>query len=186
MKFLFDVFPVILFFVAYKLDNIYFATGVAIAASIIQIIYLLLRRKKIEYQMWITLAVIVIFGGFTIWFHDDWFIKWKPSILYWIFALVIFIAALFYKKNIIKLMLKKQVDLPEKIWNRLNAGWGVFFFILGFINIYVAYKYSTNTWVDFKLFGVIGLIFIFVIIQSIYMMPYMDKEKLLEKKNKKS
>ena len=176
MKFLFELLPIILFFIAYKFKNIFFATGIAIAVSFVQILYYLLRKKKVEMTMWISLIILVVFGGSTILFHNALFIKWKPSILYWLFAVILLGGQIFWRKNIIKKMLGKQIVLPEKVWSKLNASWGVFFFLLGFLNIFIAYKYSTDTWVNFKLFGLMGIMIVFVIIQSFFLMPYIEKD----------
>ena len=176
MKFLFELLPIILFFIAYKFKNIFFATGIAIAVSFVQILYYLLRKKKVEMTMWISLIILVVFGGSTILFHNALFIKWKPSILYWLFAVILLGGQIFWRKNIIKNMLGKQIVLPEKVWSKLNAGWGIFFFLLGFLNIFIAYKYSTDTWVNFKLFGLMGIMIVFVIIQSFFLMPYIEKD----------
>ena len=126
MKFLFEFLPVILFFAAYKFKNIFFATGVAIAVSILQILYYLLRKKKIELTMWISLVILVVFGGSTILLHNALFIKWKPSILYWIFAVMLLGIQIIWKKNVIKKMLGSQIELPEKVWSKLNFSWGIF------------------------------------------------------------
>ena len=176
MKFLFELLPIILFFIAYKFKNIFFATGIAILVSFIQIVYYLLRKKKVELTMWISLGILIVFGGSTILFHNELYIKWKPSILYWIFSLILLGAKIFWKKNIIKKMLEKQIELPEKVWTRLNTCWGIFFLALGFVNILVAYNFSTDIWVNFKLFGLMGVMIVFVIIQSLFLMPYIDKD----------
>ena len=177
MKFLFELFPIILFFIAYKFKGIFFATAVAIIASVIQIAVAYFRSKKVEPMMWISLAVILVFGSATLIFRNEVFIKWKPTILYWIFAGIIFTLKFVFKKNTMQGLLEKQIKLPGEIWERLNTSWGVFFAALGAVNLFVAYKFSTATWVNFKLFGIMGLVFLFAILQSIFLAPHMPKEE---------
>ena len=172
MKFLFEMFPIILFFTAFKLKGIYVATTVAIAASILQIAYAYFKNKKVEKPMIISLAVIVIFGGATLLVHNELFIKWKPTVLYWIFSGVLIIGRYVFDKNFIQSMLQKQIDVPLQVWEKLNITWALFFAIVGCVNLYVAYHFSTNVWVNFKLFGILGFMLIFVIVQSIMLAPH--------------
>ena len=176
-KFLFDLFPVILFFVAYKVADIYVATGVAIAATFLQIGWLWLRRRKIENMLWVSLAVIVVFGGATLLLQNETFIKWKPTVLYWLFAAVLAAAQLAFRKNLIRSMMETQVALPEPVWIRLLASWITFFAVMGAINLMVAYNYSTDTWVNFKLFGGIGLMLVFVVLQALMISRYVEEKK---------
>ncbi|OVZ54766.1 septation protein A [Pigmentiphaga sp. NML080357] len=169
MKLLFDLFPLLLFFAAYKFADIYVATGVAMAASVLQIVWLLARRKQIEPMHWINLAIIVVFGGATLFLHDEVFIKWKPTVLYWLFAVVLAGGQLLLKRNFLRSMLGKQIQLPDAIWNRLNLAWVLFFTAVGGLNLYVAYNWPTETWVSFKVFGIFGLLLVFVVLQSIYL-----------------
>ncbi|MBP0597199.1 septation protein A [Herbaspirillum sp. LeCh32-8] len=202
MKFLFDLFPVILFFGVFKWAEghpasaqelvmqylggamsagavtaaqapILLSTAVAIVASLAQIGWLLLRRRKVDAMLWVSLAIIVVFGGATIYFRDDTFIKWKPTILYWAFGLALLVSQLFMKKNLIRVMMEKQVTLPETVWPRLNLAWILFFAVMGLINIYVAFNYPLDTWVNFKMFGSMGLMFAFIIGQSLFLSKYM-------------
>ena len=181
MKFLFDLFPVILFFVAFKLADIYVATLVAIAATIAQIVWLIARRKKVEGMQWASLILIVFFGGLTILLQDKTFIQWKPTVLYWLFAAVLFISAQCFKKNWIESLMGKQItlkpDSPKSLWLKLNHAWALFFFFMGVLNIYVAYTFSEDIWVNFKLFGGIGLLIAFVIAQGLWLSRYMDAEQ---------
>ncbi|MBK5103541.1 MAG: septation protein A, partial [Burkholderiales bacterium] len=147
MKFLFDLFPVILFFIAFKLQGIYVATGVAIAASFAQIGWLLLRGRKIDAMLWVSLAIIVVFGSATLLLHDETFIKWKPTVLYWLFASVLSVSALLFRKNLIRTMLGEQIQMPDPAWNKLNFSWVGFFACMGVLNLYVAFNYPTDTWV---------------------------------------
>lgn len=167
MKLLFDLFPVILFFAAFKLKGIFVATGVAIAASVLQIGWMLARRKKVEPMMWASLAIIAVFGGATILLHNETYIKWKPSILYWLMGTVLLAGQMFFRKNVMKGILGKQMTLTDKTWSAVNASWGIFFALLGCVNLVVAYNFSTDTWVNFKLFGIMGCIFVFAIVQSL-------------------
>lgn len=178
MKFLFDIFPVVLFFVAYKLADIYVATGVAIAASFAQIGWLWFRGRKIDTMLWVSLGIIVVFGGLTLALHDETFIKWKPTVLYWLFAAALAIAHLGFKKNLIRVMMEKSMALPEPIWGKLNLSWVGFFAIMGALNLYFAYRYSTDTWVNFKLFGGLGLMLVFVVAQGLLLQKYaVEKEQ---------
>ena len=174
MKFLFDLFPVILFFVAFKVQGIYAATAVAIAASFAQIGWLWLRRRKIDAMLWVSLAIIVVFGSATLLLHDETFIKWKPTVLYWMFALVLSVSAMFFRKNLIRSMMGEQMTLPDAAWNKLNFSWAGFFACMGFLNLYVAFNYSTDTWVNFKLFGGMGLMLAFVIGQGFFLAKYVE------------
>lgn len=202
MKFLFELFPVILFFVVFKWGEshadaaldlvsqylstvmssgviaaaqapILLATGVAIIASLAQIGYLLARRRTVGGMLWVSLAIIVVFGGATIYFHDETFIKWKPTILYWCFAAALIINQFLIKKNLIRAMMEKQVSLPEPVWSKLNLIWSIFFMAMGLLNLYVAFSYATDVWVNFKMFGTMGLMLIFIIAQSLFLSKHM-------------
>ena len=176
MKFLFDLFPVILFFIAFKFAGIYVATGVAIAASIAQIGWLKLRRRKVDTMMWTSLIIIVVFGGATLLLHDETFIKWKPTVLYWCFAAALAGAQLFARKNLIQGLMHEQMQLPQAAWNRVNWSWTAFFAFMGAINLYVAFNYSLDAWVNFKLFGGMGLMIAFVVAQSLFLAKYMPEK----------
>jgi intracellular septation protein len=176
MKFLFDLFPVLLFFVAFKLADIYVATGVAIAASLLQVAWLKLRRQRVEPMLWASLAIIVVFGGATLVLQDETFIKWKPTVLYWLFGVVLAGAALVFRRNLIRSMLSEQVKLPEPMWARLNWSWVGFFAFMGAANLYVAYHYPTDLWVNFKLFGGMGLMLLFVVVQALFLARYMEEK----------
>jgi len=173
MKFLFDLFPVILFFAAFQLWDIYVATGVAIAASFAQIGWLALRGKKVEPMLWASLAIIVVFGGLTLLLRDKTFIQWKPTVLYWLFGAVLAGGAL-TGRNLIKAMMSQQIQLPEPVWARLNWSWVGFFAFMGAANLYVAYNYSESVWVNFKLFGGVGLMLLFVLAQGLVLARYVE------------
>ncbi len=177
MKLLFDLFPVILFFIAFKFSDIYVATAVAIAATFLQIGWLKLRRRKVETMMWASLAIIVVFGGATLVLQDETFIKWKPTVLYWLFGAVIAGAKLLFRKNLIRTLLGEQVRLPDVAWTRLAWSWAAFFAFMGAANLYVAYNFSTDAWVNFKLFGGMGLMLAFVVAQAVFLAPLIDEKK---------
>ena len=175
MKFLFDLFPVVLFFVAFKIAGIYIATAVAIAATFAQVAWLKLRKRKIEPMLWASLAIIVVFGGATLFLQDETFIKWKPTVLYWLFAAVLCGAALL-RRNLIRAMLSQHMQLPDPVWSRLNLAWVGFFALMGVLNLYVAYNYSTDLWVNFKLFGGMGLMLVFVFAQALVIGKYAEEK----------
>ena len=177
MKFLFDLFPVILFFIAFKVSGIYVATGVAIAATFAQIGWLLARGRKVDTMLWVSLAIIVVFGGATLWLQDETFIKWKPTVLYWLFAVVLAVAVLAFRKNLIRAMMETQVTLPEFVWGRLLASWIAFFAVMGVLNLVVAYNFSSDAWVDFKLFGGIGLMLAFIVLQAFMLARHIEEKK---------
>jgi intracellular septation protein len=177
MKFLFDLFPVILFFAAFKLFDIYVATAAAIAATFLQIGWLKWKRRKVDTMMWVTLIIIVVFGGATLALHDETFIKWKPTVLYWLFGAVLGGAELLFRKNLIRSMLGEQVRLPDGAWSRLNWSWAGFFVFMGAANLYVAFNFSTDTWVNFKLFGGMGLMLLFVVLQAAFLARHMEEKQ---------
>lgn len=176
MKFLFDLFPVVLFFVAFKLADVYVATAVAIGATFLQVGWLKLRRRRIEPMLWASLGIIAVFGGATLALQDETFIKWKPTVLYWLLGTVLAASALIFRRNLIRAMLAEQVQLPEPVWSRLNLSWVGFFLVMGFLNLYVAYTFSTDQWVNFKLFGGMGLMLAFVVAQALFLSKYMEEK----------
>ena len=175
MKFLFDLLPVVLFFVAFKLADIYIATAVAIATTVLQVAWLKLRRQRVPGMLWASLGIIVVFGGATLLLQDETFIKWKPTVLYWLFGAVLAGAALL-KKNLIRSVLSQEMQLPDPIWSRLNWSWVAFFAFMGVANLYVAYNYSTDLWVNFKLFGGMGLMLLFVVAQALFLARYVENK----------
>ena len=177
MKFLFDLLPVALFFVAFKLFNIYVATAVAIGTTALQVAGLKLRRKPVHPMLWASLAIIVVFGGATLFLKDETFIKWKPTVLYWLFAAVLAGADLLFRRNPIRAVLGEQMQLPERVWRRLNWSWAAFFAFMGAANLYVAYHFSTDLWVNFKLFGSTALMFVFIVAQSLVLAKYGEEGK---------
>jgi intracellular septation protein len=209
MKFLFDLFPVILFFAVFKWGEahqdaahgvllqyfsalisggavaaaqapIIVATIVGIVATVLQIGYLLVRGRKVDGMLWLSLVVIAVMGGATIYFHDDNFIKWKPTILYWAFGLALLVAQVFMKKNLMRSAMEATMKLPEHIWPRLNYAWMWFFFALGLLNLFVAFvvfKGNTSAWVSFKLFGVTGIFFAFIVGQTLLLSKYITEDE---------
>lgn len=206
MKLLFDLFPVIVFFIAYfvagldptaatsfmawllghlglgtdvtaKQAPILVATALAIVATIGQVAWLLLRGKKVDNMLWIGLAIIVVMGGATLILRDSTFIMWKPTALYWAFAVVLVAAQLFFRKNLIQAMLGKQMKLPDAVWTRVNLSWALFFAVLGVVNLYVAFNFSEPTWVKFKLFGVMGLMLVFSVGQGMLLARYIEPDE---------
>ncbi|HQR74821.1 MAG: septation protein A [Betaproteobacteria bacterium] len=204
MKLLFDLLPVILFFVTYKVAGsfphqslaiagsalgwmvgdgtvpdgqapILLATAVAIVASLLQVGWLLVRGKRVDPMLWVSLAVIVVFGGATIWFHDETFIKWKPSILYWLFGAALLLGQVVWKRNLLKSLLGTQLDVPVPVWGRLLWAWIAFFGVMGIVNLAVAYSVSTDTWVNFKLFGLFGLTLVFTLGIGVYLARHMKE-----------
>lgn len=181
MKFLFDLIPVILFFVGFKLYGIFIATAIAIATTVALIIYSKIRHSKVEKMLLVNGAIIGVLGGITLLLHDKTYIMWKPTVLYWLLAAILLVSNMFFKKNFIRQMMGKMLNPPATIWNRLNLAWVIFLILLGFLNLYVAFNYSLDTWVNFKLFGVTSMMFIFVIAQTLLLRKYliepMDESK---------
>lgn len=191
MKLLFDFFPILLFFITYKFgpalapadqawlreNPIYLATLVAMGASIVQVAYTWIKNRKIENMHLLSLVLIVVFGGATLYLKDPLFIKWKPTVLNWLFGAVFLGSQLFGRRTVIERMLGGQLELPAPIWRRLNLIWAVFFIVVGGVNLYVAYRFEEAVWVNFKLFGMLGLTFLFVILQSLYLARYLPEPK---------
>lgn len=172
MGFLFDFFPILLFFIVYKFYGIFAATGVAIIASFIQIGLYWLKNRKIEITQIVTFVILLVLGTATLLSKNPLFIKWKPTAVFWILATVFFISNFFGKKTIIEHLMDKKVTLPKLIWKKLNYSWIIFFTLLGAVNIYIVYHFSTDIWVDFKLFGILGATLIFAIMQSFYLAKF--------------
>jgi intracellular septation protein len=177
MKLLFDIFPVVLFFAAFKLYDIYVATAVAIAATFVQVGWSWLRWRKVDNMLWAGLAVIVVFGGATLALQNETFIKWKPTVLYWLFGAVLAIAAVVFRKNLIRAVLESEISMPEVAWRRLLASWIAFFATMGALNLFVAYNFSTDVWVNFKLFGGVGLLLAFAVLQALLCARYIEDRR---------
>jgi intracellular septation protein len=209
MKFLFDFFPILLFFGVFKLAEMYesaafgivstymggmiaggtikpdqapimLATVVAIIATTLQIGWVKLRGRKVDGMLWVSFLIITVFGGLTIYFHNDNFIKWKPTIIYWIFAVAMLIAQLGFKKNLMRQAMESQIKLPEPVWHKLGLAWITFFAVLGALNLLVAFvifKDNTSAWVSFKAFGITIIMFAFIIAQTLYLSRYIEDDK---------
>ena len=203
MKFLYDIFPVLLFFATFKLGEKYpanaqelvnrylsefisggviaadlapilLATAITILAAIIQIGFLLIRRKKVDAMLWISFIVIAVFGSATIYFHSETFIKWKPTVIYWCYAGAFLMGQFIFKKNLLRTAMGAQISLPEPVWGKLSLAWITYFIVMGLANIYVAFSFPTTTWVNFKLYSVAALP-VFVILQGFYLSKYMEE-----------
>ena len=181
MKLLFDFFPIVLFFAAYKLHDdpkqgFITATMVIIVATAVQVAVFWARNRRVEKMHIVTLALVVAFGGLTIAFDNDLFFKWKPTIVNWLFAIAFLASAWIGEKNLVRRVMDGNIELPDPIWTRLNLAWVAFFAAMGVLNLYVVYSFDTDTWVNFKLFGLMGLTFLFVIAQGLYLMRHMPDE----------
>jgi len=182
MKFLYDLFPLLLFFAAFKLYDIYAATAVAIVASFVQVGYFWLKHRRFETMHLVTLGVIVVFGGLTLALHNDIFIKWKPTLVYWILAALVLASQWFGRITLIERTMSAQIALPAAVWRRLNLSWGLFFAALGAANLYVAFYYGhdldeetrRNIWVNFKVFGLFGLTLVFALGQAVFMAKHVQ------------
>ncbi len=174
MKFLFDLFPVILFFAAfYVTRDIYTATAVAMAATVAQVAFSWFKHRQVDTLQWVSLGLIVVLGGATLLLHDKAFIMWKPTVLYWVMGAGLLISQ-WLGKQPLKALMGKQLTLPEPVWKRLVLAWVAFFAGMGVLNLYVAFTFSEEVWVNFKLFGGMGLMLLFVIGQSIVLSRYME------------
>jgi intracellular septation protein len=177
MKFLYDLLPLLLFFAAFKLYDIYVATAVAIVASFAQVGWVWLRHRRFESMQLVTLGIIVVFGGLTLWLRDDTFIKWKPTLVYWVLAALVFGSHFTGSRTLVQRMMGEQITLPQSLWRRLNVAWGIFFAVLGTLNLYVAFYFGLDLdnarrqeiWVEFKVFGLLGLTLLFTFAQVFFM-----------------
>jgi intracellular septation protein len=198
MKLLFDFLPVILFFGTFKVAEahsaaaarfatenfgmlvsggivgseeapVLLATVVVILATVFQVGAQLARRRKVDMMLWVTFGLVIVLGGATIWFHNPTFIKWKPSVLYWVMGLAFWISQAVFRKNLLEVLMGEQLELPHAVWQRLNVAWVAFFGLMGLLNLYVAYSYSTSTWASFKAFGATGLMLVFMLAQGVYL-----------------
>ena len=178
MKAFLDFFPVVLFFIVFKLSDVFTATAVAIAATVLQIVWLRYKFGKVETMQWVSLGVIVVFGGATLISHDETFIKFKPSVLYIIMALALWVGEYGFGRNFLKQLMSSQIEVPDPVWRALVNAWGVFFLSMSVLNLWVAYNFDTDTWVNFKMFGGMGLMFVFVLGQALYLAKHMKPEDL--------
>jgi intracellular septation protein len=205
MKLLFDFLPIFLFFGTFKYaesqkewaarfatDHLGFvvsggvvgvgeapvllATVVVIVATLVQVGLLMTRGKKVDLMLWVSLGLVTVLGGATIWFHNETFIKWKPSVLYWVMGLGFWVSQTFFRKNLLQLLIGEQLHLPAPVWQRLNIAWISFFALMGLLNLYIAFNFSTDTWVNFKLFGGMGLMLAFTVAQGVYISRHIPPE----------
>ena len=200
MKILFDLFPVILFFVTFKFAGknleaaqtlanaigyqaepsqlpVLLSTAAAIAATIAQVLWVKWRHGKVDTMLLVSFSIITLFGGATLLLHDETFIKWKPTVLYWVFATALILSNWLFKKNLMRALLQEKLTLPNKVWNQVSLSWSLFFITLGIINLYVAFNFSTDTWVNFKLFGATGMMLVFILLQTMALSKYIEEDK---------
>lgn len=177
MRVIFDFLLIILFFVAYKVWGIFVATGVIMAGTALQLLFHRWRDGKWDQFSLRLSAIVWVLGAATLIFHNGVFIKWKPTIAYWVMSSVFLFSQWAGKTPVLEKLLGNKIMLPDFVWRKLNLSWGVFFLLLGALNVYVLYNYSTNAWVYFKLIGCIGLSIIFMVVQGIYMARHMPKEE---------
>jgi intracellular septation protein len=205
MKLLLDFLPIILFFgtfryadahkdwaAAFATDHLGFlvsggvvgmneapvllATVVVMVATLTQVALMLVMRMKIHVMLWVSLGLVIVFGGATIWFHNETFIKWKPSALYWLMGAALWVSQAFFRKNLLQAVIGSELVLPLRVWRNLNIAWIAFFALMGLLNLYVAYNYSTSTWADFKVFGATGLMLVFTLAQGVYLSRHIEPE----------
>lgn len=209
MKLLLDFLPIILFFGTFKYAEanttwaaafatqylgaivaggvvgpeeapVLLATMVVIVATMIQVAWLKLRGQKVDMMLWVSLGLVVVLGGLTVWFHSETFIKWKPSALYWTLAVALAVSQLVFGKNLLRVLLGGQLQLAAAVWQRLNWAWVAFFALMGVLNLWVAYSFSTAAWVNFKLFGALGLMLAFTVAQGLYLSRHLEHEPPVE------
>ncbi len=183
MKFLYDFFPILLFFVSYKMYDIYVATGVAIVAAGVQTGAFWLKHRRFEKMHLLTFGLLSVFGGLTIFLHDPTFIKWKPTVINWLFACAFLGSHWIGDKPLVERMMSHAIQTERPVWIRLSWMWIVFFIGIGFLNLYVAFNYPEATWVNFKLFGMLGITFAFVIGQAFYLSRYIEDHKEAEEES---
>lgn len=199
-KALFDLFPVILFFTVFKLAGkfpesvqewaisigyfvqpeqlpVLTATAAAIVATIAQIAWVKWHHGKVDTMLWVSFVIIAVLGGATLLLHDENFIKWKPTVLYWLFSAGLLLSNLIFKKNLMRQLLQEKLTLPNRVWNRVNLSWSLLFIVMGTLNLYVAFNFPTDTWVNFKLFGTTGIMLTFVLLQAMVLAKYADEDK---------
>lgn len=201
VKILFDLFPVIFFFAAYQFGTsfpetatawlaalgihlagsakpgVFLATLVTIAATVMQIAWVWLKHRKVDTMLWISFVLIAVLGGATLFLQDENFIKWKPTVLYWIFALTLGLAPILFERNLIRMMMEKQLSLPDAVWAKLNLAWAGFFAFMGVANLLIFTNFSTDTWVNFKMFGSLGLMLVFIVAQTLYLNRHIKEEE---------
>lgn len=176
MKLLFDFLPIVLFFVAYKLADIYVATGALIVATLGQVAWSWLKHRRVGKMLLVTAVLVVAFGGATLIFHDPVFVKWKPTVVNWLFAAVFIGSCFIGQKTVIERLMSDQLELPRPVWVKLTFAWASFFLIMGLTNLYIAFTFSESAWVNFKTIGILGLTLLFVSAQWIYISRYLKSD----------
>jgi intracellular septation protein len=203
MKFLLDFLPLAFFFLTYRIAGLHpdaaaaFATRwlgglvqggvvgakeapvllgtvVVLAATLLQVAWMKAMRRKIDLMLWISLALVVVLGGMTVWFHNETFIKWKPSVAFWLMGLTFWVSQAFFNRNLLRQTLGHELDLPDLVWRRLNFAWVAYFGVMGLVNVWVVYSFSTDAWANFHTFGTTALSFAFIIGQGIYLSRHLD------------
>lgn len=177
MQTLFDFFPLVLFFLCYKFFGIYVATASAMVASFFQVAIYRIRHKRYETIQLISMILIFTLGSLTLIFHNPWFIKWKPTVIYWLTASVLLVTSIFSSKTLIQKLMEANIELPPIVWKRLNYAWILFFSLMGIANLVVAYHFDTDTWVNFKLFGGTACMVFFILAQAYYLTKYYASER---------
>ena len=215
MKFVSDFFSLLLFFVVYLAGeqfpelahkyaqillggitrdgvippdqaSILLAIAVAIIVFTVQIVWMLATRRKVSVVQWMSFGILVVFGGASIYFHSDTFIKWKVTVLYWAFAAALWIGIVAFKKNLIRALMEPGgIELPDGVWKRMNQSWIVFFVALGALNLLVAFNFSRTTWVTFKSFGLTVLTLVFALGQGLLISRYLDRIEAAEDATRK-
>lgn len=184
MYLFYEFLPVLFFFLAFKFYGIYTATIVGIVTTLIQVITNRIWLGKWDQKQLITLIIFLLFGGMTLYFHNPIFVKWKPTIVFWIFALIILGSQIFTNKPMMQRLLEKMLEekaiVPKNVWHHLNIIWTIFFTTLGGVNLYVAYHFSNDAWVNFKFYGITAALFLISVFQAIYLMRYMTEDKVKE------
>ena len=209
MKILFDFLPIALFFGMFKYAEghkdwaasvatewlgfmvsggvvglteapVMLATVVVIVATLAQILWLKARGRKVDTMLWISLGLVTVLGSATIYFHSENFIKWKPTVLYWVMGGSLLLGQLLFNKNGIKSVMGAQMTLPDPVWRTVNFSWAGFFAVMGFVNLWVAFNFPTSTWVNFKLFGGMGLMLVFVLLQAVFLNKYIQTDSVPE------
>ncbi|MCH9699104.1 MAG: septation protein A [Gammaproteobacteria bacterium] len=175
-KLLWDFFPIALFFIVYKQFDIYTATATLMGACAIQVLSGWIINRKVETMHIVTLVLVIVLGSATLFLQDERFIKWKPSVVNWLFALVFFGSHFIGERPIIQRMMSGHIEMPDFVWFRLSMSWIAFFIISGIANVYVMFNFDTDTWVNFKLFGMLGMTLIFVILQTIFLSKYIKED----------
>ena len=205
MKIFFDLLPIILFFASYKWAGshaeqaaqwlnhylgfavsggsvgvteapVLLATVVVVVATMLQILVLKALGKRVDKMLWAGLAVVVVLGGLTLWFHDETFIKWKPTVIYWLMSAGFLITEIMLGKKMLRQMMGGQVDVPEAVWRNLGWAWVLFFAGMGVLNLWVAFNFPTDTWVSFKMWGSLGLTLVFTLAQGVYLSRHMTED----------